>query len=322
MALTGKIRSLFLDKEKTQAIFPLTSTKAVSDDNGVSLDAILDNVNENIKKAAPRNLLDNSDFTNPVNQRGFVSGSVVANGYFIDRWKTNQPNITVTMDTNGIAYTGEFAQILKDKNLIGKTFTLAVGFANKTVLSVIGTAVANSGWYVVNSKAQNGLTISITCDGVDLIAANIASNGTAVQWAALYEGEYTLETLPEYQPKGYAAELAECQRYFIRLIVPTGNGHSAVAGSGTAISSGTTVLAFCPLPVTMRALPTVSGTSVELLNKAFGTFNSISNLSIYNNRAMNGVLINVIASSTLTAGDVYYLVGRNTTSSLQLSAEL
>jgi hypothetical protein len=33
-------------------------------------------------------------------------------------------------------------------------------------------------------------------------------------WAALYEGEYTVETLPPYIPKGYAAELAECKRYY------------------------------------------------------------------------------------------------------------
>ena len=32
-------------------------------------------------------------------------------------------------------------------------------------------------------------------------------------WVALYEGEYTAETLPPYVSKGYAAELAECQRY-------------------------------------------------------------------------------------------------------------
>jgi hypothetical protein len=31
---------------------------------------------------------------------------------------------------------------------------------------------------------------------------------------ALYEGSYTADTLPEYQPKGYAAELAECRRYY------------------------------------------------------------------------------------------------------------
>ena len=34
-----------------------------------------------------------------------------------------------------------------------------------------------------------------------------------IVWAALYEGAYTADALPAYQPKGYAAELAECQRY-------------------------------------------------------------------------------------------------------------
>ena len=31
---------------------------------------------------------------------------------------------------------------------------------------------------------------------------------------ALYEGSYDASTLPAYQPKGYAVELAECQRYY------------------------------------------------------------------------------------------------------------
>ena len=44
-----------------------------------------------------------------------------------------------------------------------------------------------------------------------------------IEWAALYEGSYTAETLPPYVPNGYAAELAECQRYFER-IGKSGNG--------------------------------------------------------------------------------------------------
>lgn len=46
-------------------------------------------------------------------------------------------------------------------------------------------------------------------DGVD--------NYYEVEWAALYEGSYTAETMPEYHPKGYWAEFAECMRYFERL---------------------------------------------------------------------------------------------------------
>lgn len=42
MSLIGKIQTLFSDKEKTIPVFPRTKVKAVSDDNGVGLNAILD----------------------------------------------------------------------------------------------------------------------------------------------------------------------------------------------------------------------------------------------------------------------------------------
>ena len=42
MSLVGKIQSLFLDREKTQPIFPITKVKAVSDDNGKGLNVLLD----------------------------------------------------------------------------------------------------------------------------------------------------------------------------------------------------------------------------------------------------------------------------------------
>jgi hypothetical protein len=42
MSIIGKIQSIFLDREKTQPIFPITKTKAVSDENGRSLDVLLD----------------------------------------------------------------------------------------------------------------------------------------------------------------------------------------------------------------------------------------------------------------------------------------
>ena len=65
------------------------------------------------------------------------------------------------------------------------------------------------------------------------------------KWAALYEGEYTAETLPEYQPKGYGAELAECQRYY----------YTFQALVGTQASAAQRV--FLPLPVKMRIIPSV-----------------------------------------------------------------
>ena len=41
MSITGKIKTLFADSAKTQALFPRTKTSAVSNDEGVGLDALL-----------------------------------------------------------------------------------------------------------------------------------------------------------------------------------------------------------------------------------------------------------------------------------------
>ena len=44
MPITGKIQSLFSDIENTTQIFPRTKVKAISDDNGVGLNALLENL--------------------------------------------------------------------------------------------------------------------------------------------------------------------------------------------------------------------------------------------------------------------------------------
>lgn len=46
MALTGKIMDFFADKAMTIPAFPRTKVKAVSDDNGIGLNALLDGKQE------------------------------------------------------------------------------------------------------------------------------------------------------------------------------------------------------------------------------------------------------------------------------------
>lgn len=63
MALIGKIVTLFADKEKTLPRFPRTKISAVSDDNGVGLDALLDEMSADIVEAANAvNNIDLSDY--------------------------------------------------------------------------------------------------------------------------------------------------------------------------------------------------------------------------------------------------------------------
>lgn len=154
---------------------------------------------------AAHNLLDNSDFRNPVNQRGATSYSGIT--YTIDRWRSWDSNNITTLNDGSISVSVHIVQnIPKNRFKNGSTYTIAL-------CALDGTIYVNSGVYTLDAEDFGDWThtwVEITDSGD---VAIYLRNGTYV-WAALYEGSYTAETLPAYQPKGYAAELAECQRYY------------------------------------------------------------------------------------------------------------
>ena len=142
-----------------------------------------------VKKAAPRNLLDNSDFTHFVAQAG-IGGSHGTQAYAGDRWMLDSGEVTGEDEANGSGYTnitlnGTIRQIVADPPEVGSVF----------VETVSGTAEV--------TYADGEVTIT--------------SEGGVIKNVALYEGEYTADNLPVYQPKGYCAELMECMRYFFRF---------------------------------------------------------------------------------------------------------
>lgn len=164
--------------------------------------------------AAPRNLLDNSDFRNPVNQRGVKT--VTASGYSIDRWAVDiSASGAANFEYNDVrlyapsGYASIYQAIEKPELISGKAMTFAVAnnSGNVYVLNFVGGT---------NTSMQKGHVSLIFFDKSLYIRVIESSNWEGFLWAALYEGEYTEETLPEYQPKGYGAELAECQRYYTK----------------------------------------------------------------------------------------------------------
>ena len=143
-----------------------------------------------VRMAAPRNLLDNSDFTNLVAQAG-IGGSHGTTPYAADRW---------ILDSGTVSYGA------------GVGLTLNGTIRQKLEHPPAGDTSAFVG------MASGEASISYA-DG----EITITSSGGVLKWAALYKGVYTVATKPDYQPKGYAAELAECMRYF--QIVRNGNGY-------------------------------------------------------------------------------------------------
>ena len=214
------------------------------------------------------NLLDNSDFVHPVAQAG-VNGAHGATGYAVDRWMRTS-GATVSQAADGL-------KIVSDKTswtagiqqrIEAKRFADVMTFAVRGVFPVacrlfvyIGSGTTNFGTaYFQGDAAERTLVLKLTKpDGLTgdevvnvYISPDTGSTGTAavVRWAALYEGEYTAETLPPYVPKGYAAELAECLRYY-RRIKADNETFAGYASNGVAY-------AFIPLQ-TMRIAPTVTG---------------------------------------------------------------
>lgn len=177
---------------------------------------------------APYNLLDNSDFTKPVNQRGATTTSQYK--YFLDRWIARLSDISLAVGNSGLTLTSSatenifiYQKLLAGKALNGKTVTVAVcdGTGNvATTTTNLPTTNATSWTSYAVAKTNNGVYASV----IDLgsgdypIAVRVGVQSDAlnktIRWAALYEGSYDASTLPAYQPKGYAAELAECQRYY------------------------------------------------------------------------------------------------------------
>ena len=212
------------------------------------------------------NLLDNSDFAHPIAQAG-VNGAHGATGYAVDRWMRTS-GATVSQAEDGL-------KIVSDKTswtagiqqrIEAKRFADVMTFAVRGVFPVacrlfvyIGSGTTNFGTaYFQGDAAERTLVLKLTKpDGLTgdevvnvYISPDTESTGTAavVRWAAIYEGEYTAETLPPYVPKGYAAELAECLRYY-RRIKADNETFAGYAARGVAY-------AFIPLQ-TMRIKPSL-----------------------------------------------------------------
>ena len=176
---------------------------------------------------SPRNLLDNSDFSNPVNQRGQTSYTGTAGMYGIDRWVQPNANIKVSVESGYISvYNGDTtsARTIQQRTtaLAGYDgpITAAVCLSDGTILcgSCVNSSTATSGsqyLWTISGNDKNIGALWYDAEGYKSLGLNISAGTTVnILWAALYKGEYTIDTLPEYVPKGYGAEWRECQRYY------------------------------------------------------------------------------------------------------------
>ena len=188
------------------------------------------------------NLLDNSWFVNPVALAG-QNGMHGSTKYVCDRWVSWDADATFA---NGCITPGSPIDQRIDPNMVSvdKTYTVAFCLSDGTIKAASGTLRNGAGSY--------NFGIHAIADA-SYVRVRLMT-GFEIRWAALYEGAYTAETLPAYVYKGYAAELLECQRYYIKI--------AAQPVSGWCYNWGRATM-FVSLPVTMRTAPAVNLTSTS-----------------------------------------------------------
>lgn len=186
------------------------------------------------------NLLDNSDFSHPVNQRGQTSYS--GNYYTLDRWFlwSQNGNARVRVDPGCVT--------------LDPVDATALSFTQRFPKGYLGDGV-----YTLAYKTHDG-AVHVQSDPVthepdlDYVGLGVTEQ-TSLEWMALYKGAYTAGTLPPYVPKGYGTELAECMRYYFRSWTgPTAPTEKFLSAYAPVAQNSLPVF----LPVPMRIPPTVA----------------------------------------------------------------
>lgn len=192
------------------------------------------------------NLLDNGNFSHPVNQRGKNSyNGSGAKAYTLDRWFTDSsatPAVTINNNYITVAPGAVIKQIIPTENLAEFPSDVDVGY----------TAVARetNGTLHIASAEITDSKLSFALGEGDSGATVILGAGSW-EYCAFYKGSFDADTVPGYQPKPYVSELMACKRFYtiLRTLI------------GTA--AGSTRRSFINLPVPMYITPTVSYSVID-----------------------------------------------------------
>lgn len=247
----------------------------------LSMKATKEYVDSNISYFSNPNLLINSDFRHPVNQRGNTSYSYSGSDvmYTIDRWCINY-NSTMAINNGYITITGNsstnnYWNHVLEHSLSG-TFTLSVSIKSTSGGTGYVFATNNNGDTERLTLTAGVHSITFDMDGLCKVGFCSLKTGMTsnVEWVKL---EYGDKATP-FTPRPYAEELMLCQRYHRRVY------KTPIIGSSSTSTTYMLPLQFSPpmiegYTVTLKEVFNSSGTSqsgITLSSCTGGAYNTQS----------------------------------------------
>ena len=246
-----KIKNAIYGKDVRQAIHDAIH-QCYEDGKAGELDLI---AREQVAQLSNPNLLINSDFRRPVNQRGKTnyesSITTWSSIYTVDRWFIQHGN-TVTVNPNSLTLTnvstegtGTFVQRFENALPVGD-YTVSVNVLEIAGTGYVGLSYQNGEDDVL--KLEEGLNILTVKNKVPTRVQVTCTIGCSVELAYIKFEHGTIAT--PFVPRLYGEELALCQRYYMQLPY----NHVAYAGS-----DGNLYLCFDTRVLNMREKPSFIG---------------------------------------------------------------
>ena len=266
------------------------------------------------------NFIDNPFFT--INQRSFTSGTT---GYPADRWVIPAGTATETWSANGILFSdittnARLRQYIPDdafRQMLGETLTISikcqgnayyyVSFTLPTTLPTTNTTYldqyfASSSYRTVFmwQPSYNRMVVDFYC----------YQNNHKLNAIKLEKG--TRSTLCNDTQPDYTTELLKCQRYFLRVDMPSTAGQPFCYGY---TANTTQCRMHIPTPVSMRNVSSVALTGSVVIYPSGASVTSVS----AGTTNKNGVVV-FMGVSSITAGQACIAMGSNFT--LDLIADI
>lgn len=296
-----------------EKVYPITVTNAVmgEGDEGKLSEIIQGLKNRLDKLESNPNLLDNSNFKNPINQR--MEESYIGQWKKgIDRWVIvgdydvlthtlafNSTNSTTRFGSDAISY---MRQGLDSIELGMVTMSIGIGYDTYSKTFTIDGTEQSSAWSV---GPFYFIYEYFSSTKVHWFGFGVTSGAISPDWVKL---EYGSKATP-YIPKTYSEELLECQKY-LYCITTTLAKTNLIFGSGVGLS-GNKCQIFMPLPATLRNKdPNITFTANNLTFSDGNTNSVVTSIGGSGQTPrlfQNGVSIFPTSSGTITSGKFYSL---------------